>query len=67
MTGILKMKGPSFAATRVRIISPFSPSQQFAGHSDITTMRKYYLAIRSEDIVIASKLMSKILQGVKSK
>lgn len=45
---------------------PIQVVQQFAGHSDITTTRKYYLAVRSEDIVSASKIMNKILQGVRS-
>ena len=45
---------------------PIQVDQQFAGHSDITTTRKYYLAVRSEDIVSASKIMNKILQGVRS-
>jgi integrase len=45
---------------------PIQVVQQFAGHSDINTTRKYYLTVRSEDIVSASKMMNKILQGVKS-
>ncbi len=45
---------------------PIQVVQQFAGHSDITTTRKYYLAVRSEDIVSASKMMNKILRGVQS-
>jgi len=42
---------------------PIQVVQQFAGHSDITTTRKYYLVVRSEDIVSARKMMNKILQA----
>jgi len=45
---------------------PIQVVQQFAGYSNITTTRKYYLAVRSEDIVSASKIMNRILRGVKS-
>ena len=45
---------------------PIQVVQQFVGHSNITTTRKYYLAVRSEDIVSASKMMNKILRGVQS-
>ena len=45
---------------------PIQVVQQFAGHSDITTTRKIYLSVRSEDIVSASEVMNKILEGVKS-
>ena len=38
--------------------------QEFAGHSDIATTRKYYLAVRAEDVVRASRLMSRMLNGV---
>ncbi len=45
---------------------PIQVVQQFAGHSDITTTRKYYLTVRPEDIILASKIMNEILGGVRS-
>lgn len=45
---------------------PIQVVQQFAGHSDINTTRQYYLTVRSEDVVSATKMMSKILQGTRS-
>jgi len=44
---------------------PIQVVQQFAGHSDITTTRTYYLAVRSEDIKSASTVMNQILEGLK--
>jgi len=38
---------------------------QFAGHSNIATTRKYYLAVRNEDIAHANKVINKILESVK--
>lgn len=40
---------------------PIQVVQQLAGHSDISTTRKYYLAVRSEDLVSAKKLLNSIL------
>lgn len=45
---------------------PIQVVQHFAGHSNITTTRKYYLMVRNEDIDKASKVMDKILEEVKS-
>jgi len=40
---------------------PIQVVQQLAGHSDISTTRKYYLTVRSEDIVSANKVVNSIL------
>jgi site-specific recombinase XerD len=40
--------------------------QQLAGHSDISTTRKYYLAVRSEDLASANKFLNSIFAKVKT-
>jgi integrase len=45
---------------------PIQVVQQFVGHSDISTTRKYYLAIRPEDIASANQVINKIMECVKS-
>jgi integrase len=45
---------------------PIQVVQQFAGHSDISTTRKYYIAVRPEDIASANKVINEIMEGVKS-
>ena len=44
---------------------PIQVVQQFAGHSSITTTRKYYLTVRSENIASASKIINEMLKGAK--
>ncbi len=45
---------------------PIQVVQQLAGHSDISTTRKYYLAVRSEDLASANKFLNSILAKVKA-
>jgi integrase len=40
---------------------PIQIVQQLAGHSDISTTKKYYLAVRSEDLESAGKLFNSIM------
>ena len=40
---------------------PIQVVQQLAGHSDISTTRKYYLTVRPEDLVTANKVLNDIL------
>ena len=44
---------------------PIQVVQQLAGHSDISTTRKYYLTVRSEDMVSANKVLNSILAKTK--
>lgn len=46
---------------------PIQVVQQLAGHSDISTTRKYYLAVRAEDLVLAGRLLNSILDGTDGK
>ena len=45
---------------------PIQVVQQLAGHSDISTTRKYYLTVRSEDMVSANKVLNDIFAKVKA-
>lgn len=45
---------------------PIQVVQQLAGHSDISTTRKYYLTVRSEDMLSANKVLNSILAKVKA-
>jgi len=40
---------------------PVQVVQEFAGHSNITTTRKYYLTVRAEDVDRANEYMNRIL------
>lgn len=42
---------------------PIQVVQQLAGHSDISTTRKYYIAVRSDDMAFANKILNSILAG----
>lgn len=41
---------------------PVQVVQEFAGHSNIATTRKYYLTVRAEDVERASQLMNRMLE-----
>ena len=45
---------------------PIQVIQQLAGHSDINTTRKYYLAVTSEDMTSANKAINSVLASAKS-
>jgi len=40
---------------------PMQVAQQLAGHLHLVTTRKYYLSVRSEDLVSANKLLNRML------
>lgn len=44
---------------------PIQVVQQLAGHEDISTTRKYYLAVRSEDLASANNFLNEILAKTK--
>jgi integrase len=45
---------------------PIQVVQELAGHADISTTRKYYLAVRSEDLVSANSFLNEILAKMKT-
>ncbi len=45
---------------------PIQVVQQLAGHSDISTTRKYYLTVRPEDMASANKVLNSIFAKVKA-
>ena len=45
---------------------PIQVVQQLAGHEDIATTRKYYLAVRPEDLASANSFLNKVLAGVRA-
>ena len=45
---------------------PIEVVQKLAGHSDISTTREHYMAVRSEDLASANKFLNKILAKVKA-
>ena len=45
---------------------PIQVVQELAGRSDISTTRKYYLSVRSEDLASANKFLNKILAKVRA-
>jgi len=45
---------------------PIQVVQELAGHSGISTTRKYYLSVRPEDLASANKFLNKILAKVRA-
>jgi len=45
---------------------PIQVVQELAGHSDISTTRKYYLAVRYEDLASANSFLNKVLAEVRT-
>ena len=61
---------PLFYDIKIRKDKPFvldfsNKLEQLAGHSNIAKTRKYYLTVRSEDMVFAKKVLNNILAKVK--
>jgi integrase len=44
-------------------VLPIYVVQKLAGHSDIKTTQKYYLAVQEEDLEMARRVQSKILES----
>lgn len=42
---------------------PIQVVQLLAGHSDITTTKKYYITVRPEDLALANEVLSSMLSG----
>jgi hypothetical protein len=55
------------ACTFVKWETDSKITAESAGDSNITTIWKYYLAVRSQDTVLANKVTNKILPGVRSR
>ncbi len=51
------------AITNWAKVLPIQVVQALAGHADITTTKKYYLAVRPEDFVAASETLKHLLSG----